>query len=53
MKKQAVAQRNALNRVLYLLEEGSFQSLAEDSKDFAQVIEEIYVRAARASDALV
>jgi signal-transduction protein with cAMP-binding, CBS, and nucleotidyltransferase domain len=42
MTKHAQAQIHALDRVMYLLEENSIQSLTTDNQEFADFIEELY-----------
>jgi type VI protein secretion system component VasF len=42
MRAQTSAQIHALDRVLCLLEEGSFRQLERDSENFTDIVENLY-----------
>jgi hypothetical protein len=44
MRRKVQAQIHALDRVKYLLEEGSFKQLGQDSTVFSDIVENLYAQ---------
>jgi len=52
MNRHTKAQINALDRVMYLLEESSFRQLEKNNDKFADFVEDLYDRLDRQVDLL-